>query len=598
MTLLIPIGLLALLILPIIVLLHLIRDRQRRYAVPSLQHWLRLPRPQEGQRIRSLPLTLLLLLHLLVAALLAFALARPQLGGTLLGSARQLALVIDTSTSMSAAHGSSTRFAEALAQAQALLDDLRPNDQIVLVAAGPEARTIGSGGVEDRAVLREALAQLQPAGDGSDLSGALTLAHAALDTQHERRIVVLSDQAVQAPSRIGGVPVSWQQIGESQPNRAIVTFSARAWGERQQIYARIINYADQPFQTRLRLYGDDQLIETRTLQLRANGENEQIWTLPNNYRLLRLALDGNDALPDDDQSFLALTPPPPANVLLVSSKPDALRRALTAARANVTVLDPIGYEQLVAPSFDVIVFDSYLPIAWPDTAVWVINPPRATNLLTVTGDPSLLLPGELIQNGAILDGLSFGGVRFGTVQPLEVPSWAVTQLAIDDQPLIVRGNDGSREIAIWTFDLASGNMPSRLAFPLLTARTIRDLMPDPLPSVMSVGSSIPLQQSPQAAQFAVTGPDGSQTSLDQANFTQPGFYAVVGPKWNQQIGVSAGSQLESDLRSVAQSSPSVPSDWAAAEDATSQQRHARDIWPWLALAALAILMLEWGYVHR
>ena len=38
-----PIFLLALLALPIIILLHLLRERQRRLVVPSLQHWLNLP---------------------------------------------------------------------------------------------------------------------------------------------------------------------------------------------------------------------------------------------------------------------------------------------------------------------------------------------------------------------------------------------------------------------------------------------------------------------------------------------------------------------------------------------------------------------------
>ena len=28
------------------------------------------------------------------------------------------------------------------------------------------------------------------------------------------------------------------------------------------------------------------------------------------------------------------------------------------------------------------------------------------------------------------------------------------------------------------------------------------------------------------------------------------------------------------------------------------QRAVIDLWPWLALGALALLMLEWGYIHR
>ena len=86
MTFLLPLGLLALLTLPVILLLHLLRERRRRVAVPSLLHWQNLPRKREGERIRRLPLTLLLLLHLLVAALIGLALGWPQLAGALGGT--------------------------------------------------------------------------------------------------------------------------------------------------------------------------------------------------------------------------------------------------------------------------------------------------------------------------------------------------------------------------------------------------------------------------------------------------------------------------------------------------------------------------------
>src|ERR671935_671164 len=102
MTFLLPVGLLALLTLPLIIILHLLRERRRRVAVPSLLHWLNIPRRPEGERIRRLPLTLLLLLHLLIAGLLGFALGRPQLAGAPNNAARQTTIVIDTSTSMAA----------------------------------------------------------------------------------------------------------------------------------------------------------------------------------------------------------------------------------------------------------------------------------------------------------------------------------------------------------------------------------------------------------------------------------------------------------------------------------------------------------------
>ena len=58
--------------------------------------------------------------------------------------------------------------------------------------------------------------------------------------------------------------------------------------------------------------------------------------------------------------------------------------------------------------------------------------------------------------------------------------------------------------------------------------------------------------------------------------------------------MNAGAAIESDLR-PRPAPPIVGVDQGA--DATPQ-RAVRDIWPWLALAALAVLMLEWGYIHR
>ena len=71
-----------------------------------------------------------------------------------------------------------------------------------------------------------------------------------------------------------------------------------------------------------------------------------------------------------------------------------------------------------------------------------------------------------------------------------------------------------------------------------------------------------------------------------------------------QVGVNAGSTVESDLRlrtpllSAAEGSGSSDG-WTAPLGASNDlYRQAIDLWPWLALGALAILMLEWGYIHR
>ncbi len=606
MTFLLPLGLLALLTIPIVLLLHLLRERRRRVAVPSLLHWRNLPRKHEGERIRRLPLTLLLLLHLLVAALIGLALGQPQLVGALGGAARQTAIIIDTSTSMAARDGGSTRFALARERARTILSGMGSGDRAILIAAGPTARVVASG-TGDSATLLEALDQLRPGGTGTDMAGALTLAEAAFDQQHARQVLVLSDGALPpAAARTVAAPLDWQQVGDEQPNRAIVAFAARSTGANVQVYMRAANFGATPIQTSVQLYGDDQALGSRNVAIAAGGETELTWTLPARYSQLRAALDGRDGLPQDDDGFLSLAQTRPIKALLVSDKPDALRRALAAIPGvSVTVVDAASYPPTPARDADLTLFDSVLPQVWPDGAILALNPPPDSTLIAVGQRSASQSPGVLTRSGALLEGLGLEGVRFGTPRQVQPPAWATTQLALGDTPLILRGRNGAHEIAIWTFDLADSNLPTRLAFPLLVARTVRDLTPPALPASITAGARLALRPDPRASAIDVSGPEGMQatlvvsasTALDA--LTLPGFYRLEERAGGEtifrgQVAVNAGAAIESDL----QSRPAPPIVGVDQSADTTPQREVRDIWPWLALGALAVLMLEWGYIHR
>jgi Ca-activated chloride channel family protein len=607
MTFLLPLGLLALLTLPVILLLHMLRERRRRVAVPSLLHWQNLPRKREGQRIRRLPLTLLLLMHLLAAALIGLALGRPQLAGALGGSARQIAIIVDTSTSMAARAGASTRFALARERARAALSGLSSGDRAILIAAGPTARVVASGGAGDLATLLEALDQLRPGGTGANLDGALTLAEAAFDQQRARQVLVISDGALPpAPERTIAAPLDWQQVGDDQPNRAIVAFAARPAGANVQVYARAANFGATPIQTSIQLYGDDQALGSRNIAIAAGGETELTWTLPARYSRLRAALDGRDSLPQDDDGFLSLVQTRPVSALLVSAKPDALRRALAAIPGiGVTVVDPASYPLTPARAVDLTVFDSFLPQAWPDGAILALNPPPGSALIAVGRRSASQASGELARSGVLLEGLGLEGVRFGSLRLVLPPTWAATQLALGDTPLILRGRSGVHEIAIWTFDVADSNLPTRLAFPLLVARTVRDLTPPALPASITAGAPLALRPDPRASEIDLSGPEGMHATVAVSSSTEidaltlPGFYRLEeraggATIFRGQVAVNAGAAIESDLRPRS----ALPIASVGHSPAAAPQREVRDIWSWLALGALAVLMLEWGYIHR
>ncbi len=641
MVFLVPLGLLALIALPIIVWLHLIRERRRRVVVPSLLLWQEVPNKTDNQRRLRLPLTLLLLLHLLAAALLAVALSQPQWFGGRPRRGNHLALIIDSSTSMDTREGPGlftqegrTRLDQAREQARSLINGLAPGESLTLMSAGPRARVIATGNYHQRTGLLQALDTLASEGVGSDIPGALTLAQAALDAHDGGRIVVLSDNASPAISASAatastrqivrpGTDIEWLTVGSDRDNRAIVAFGARPTNRSiTPVYARVANYSTNPVEMRVLLFGDEQLLDTRYVNLPADGEADLTWEVPAGIRVLRAELEGQDALPADDRASLILGQTRPVQVVVVSAQPGPLERALTAIRGvSVAVVDPAEYATALAPArADLTIFEGMLPDQLPPGGVLLVHPPEEANaLLTVDATRPVSAPARVVvppdsAANSLFDGLSLDSVTFATARVVQPPDWAAVQVLADDVPLIVRGQVDRSQVSIWTFDLTRSNLSERLAFPLLVARTVRDLTPAPLPVSMLAGELLAFQPGAHADILIITDPTGQTRQIDLTvpaksinieDLTQTGVYTIAeragdSVLYEQRIAVNAGSPAESDLRprpvspdlTTASTSPSL--DFSA----DTPQPVAQPLWPWLALAALTVMVIEWIYIHR
>jgi hypothetical protein len=291
---------------------------------------------------------------------------------------------------------------------------------------------------------------------------------------------------------------------------------------------------------------------------------------------------------------------------------------------ELIVIAPGNYnpDQAPAAEADLTVFDKTLPARWPSGGVLVIHPLQGSSPLLEIGSPFDLNAGErrpALRSASsadgvtnrLLDGLSLDSVNFGIVSDLQTPAWATVPLAAGEVPLILRGRVEQSEIAIWTFDLEDSNLTERLAFPLLVARTVRDLTPMPLPSALLAGEPLPLQPSPRTTSIVVQPPEGESgqvvvsPTVQLDLLAQPGIYTIVERTLAETLyeghtAVNAGTPIESDLRPR-----SIPPDLgmtgattAAAADGEPVRRERQPVWPWLAVAALIVMVVEWVYVHR
>src|SRR4051794_5327051 len=302
MSLLAPIGLAALVAIPLIIVLHMRHITPPRRPVPSLRFWEAAnPRPAEERRLRRPPVTLPLLLQLVAAVLLAFALARPATAAQLAAFApglraepRHLIMLLDGSTSMSALAGSPPRSCWETARQEALarLAPLREGDvaTVIVMATRPQTYTA----TDDASLidLRERLTTMPQPGGRADLDAALTLAGDLFLPNLERQIVVISDGAVTADAAVAaraGAPIELVIAGgngneSERANVAVTDISARPSPDGSGtigLYASVTNFGPQAVTAPVTLIGDGLEIGHTDVTLDAAGGSAPLnWTLP------------------------------------------------------------------------------------------------------------------------------------------------------------------------------------------------------------------------------------------------------------------------------------------------------------------------------
>ncbi|HEV2108464.1 MAG TPA: VWA domain-containing protein [Thermomicrobiales bacterium] len=633
---LIPAGLMALVAVPVVIFLHMRNTTPVQRPVPTLRFWFEAAREQTEQtRFRRPPLTLLLLLHLLITALLALGLARPVATGAfgnlgLRTEPRHAIILLDGSTSMTARDPvtGESRFAAARAAALTELDDLRQGDVATVLVLGTRTLTLEGTDPASLATLRDRLATLRPPGGRANLTDALTLAHDLLLPGQEDRVTVITDGAVTADPGVVealGAPVDLVVIGTSGPdpaNVAVTELSARnAPGNtnQQELYARITNFGPETVRVPVVLRTDTIETGRQDATLPPGGRDVELsWRLPAGVRDVEVEILNRDILPDDDRAALILRQESSLalDVLLVSDLPSPLQRALEVLPgARVTTETSDRVTSGISGDYDLVVFERTVPPAsLPDAALLFVQPPP-DNPFPTTGEMIAPTVVNVAADDPLLRGVDLGGVVFGPTPAYASLDGQSPVVSAEAGPLLFRATVEGRRAVVIAFDVAQSNIRQRVAFPILVANIASELVPSPLPSAVPLGDPLGYRPSAEAATVVIEPPAGETVELTifgedpgaagdalprQVTFAdtgQPGTYAVTerSASGEELAGgrfvVNAGHPAESDLR------PTAGLDGVlAAARATSDEGVGvglNDLWPALVLAALIVLGLEW-----
>jgi Ca-activated chloride channel homolog len=627
MNLLNPIGLLALLTIPPVVVLYLLKLKRLELRVPSIMLWRAFTQDMQASHpFQKLRFSILLLLQVLVLTLAAMALARPYFQ-TRAPQGRSVAVILDASLSMQATDVAPSRFEQAREAALQVARSLEPDDEMMAVLAGAQTEVLTSF-TRDAGALERAIADAQPSDCRSNLREAFALTMSLAREKQNTQVFVASDGAPPPDLDIpvpDGVEVHYMPVGERCRNVAITALNVRETYGRDlsyQLFVGVRNYGDQQVDCQVEISHDGDLSNVETLHI---PPHEQVSHLVEQAGLrsglIEARIDAADDLPADNVARIVFRERARRKVLIVSEGNLWLERVLGVdPRVEARVLKPAQYDPnaVDAGSFDVTIFDGWAPSPMPRRSCLLVH-------VAPEGGPVRSLDAEL-ESPTILDWdrksplfqyVDWGPVGVAKMMSVKVEPWARGLVDTAAGPLVAAGETEDLRCVFLGFDLKDSNLPVRVAFPILMRNALQWLSSDPAGSeAQSYAAGSPVRVRVPRGTETVTArlPDGTtqeipvrpetpapgeqRAEFDSITFDGTGRAGVydflAGDKVLERAAFNACDPEESDLTP----SPTIALAEGKSAVAGGYVRSTRELWRWLLAAAVLLLTAEWIVFHR
>ena len=595
--------------IPVVVLFYLLKRKRVVKLVPSTLLWQKfLAETQASAPFQKLRRNWLLALQILLLLLAVLALARPYLSGKVAGG-QVLVVILDASASMQSTDENPSRFERARAEALRLVDSMHDNDQMVVLQAGASTE-VKQSPTSEKSALRRALQACRANDTPTRLQEALKLAETLVQNQPRAEVHLFSDGAVGNLDMFenSALPLSYHRIGKRGANLGLTTLDVRPNPEnpaQRAIFTTVVNYSTNTVQTDLELRLDDRLLETKPLTVLPKQSAPQVFiaSQERDVGIFTVQITAADDLAVDNRASAVSILPQPVNVLLVTAGDRFLEKALRAA-ANVR-LTVAGTLTDKAASFDLVVLDNVVPVVWPTGNVLAFHTANTnwfSSWSTLEAPPIV----GLRSNHPLLRFVSLDNVQVSESLGIRNPGWATALVEAPQNPLIVAGELGRQRIVWVGFDVLQSTWPLRISFPIFIANAVEWLNPASINAsqlTLQAGKPLHLALAQSVTNVVIRGPDGVARPWNVNPTTGELIYGDTSKQGVYHVQAGTNETLFCANLLDAVESDTTPRDEIrlgkyARAGASVLRRANVEVWRWIALAGLAVLMLEWWYYHR
>lgn len=618
-----------------IVALHFLKLKRRPLEVPSTWLW---HKSTEDLHVNALWQRLrrnsLLWLQLLLVGLVMLAVLRPGWQGARLAGNRFI-LLLDNSASMQATDVAPTRLEEAKRRAGELIDSMSSGDVAMIVSFADAAR-IEQSFTDDRAQLRRSLTAIRPTQRSTSLDEALKVA-SGLNSKEPAKLLIFSDGKFDDPSgcALGSLePVFVPIATPDARNIGIVSFTARRHPVRPnelQALARFENFGPDA-SIGLELFLDGRLVGADELRIGAAQGRSVTFDLKSASRgALHLKAATGDHLALDDEAWLAIRPPRPTKVLLITPGNQPLQLALQTASVSAAVqlrveppafLDQEDYNRQEARgAYDLVIYDRCRPKKMPQANTLTLGalPP----LSGWSAKPQVKTPQiiDVDSTHPLMQWIDLGNVTVAEAAPLVLPPGCHVLIDCVAGPLMAIAPRDGFEDAVLALSLIDqtpdagaigrfrSDWPFRSSFPAFVMNLVEyfghqreallgaGVRPGQSITLHSPGAEHPLSVRTSQAKLVELHPD----QQGECSFTateEVGLYQVISADAaGEQFAINLFDSKESDIRP--KSDQRIKIGCLEISGKPGWQPARREAWKLLLGVALVVLLLEWyTYTNR
>ncbi|MGE0825861.1 MAG: BatA domain-containing protein [Candidatus Binatia bacterium] len=580
--------------LPLLLVPYLFRERGNRVVVPALFLYQGLPAAARRRLWGRLRLTPLFFFQLLLLLLLIAAAAQPFLHQR----GEKVAIVLDTSASMQARidAGGPSVFDQAKQYALDTLAAVSSEDAVSFFVTTPFPTLVSAA--DTRKQLQEAV-QKATATDMPDASDDVLGAFVSqlLNEQEFQRVVLVTDRPLAKESQITGVTV--HTFDTTQPNLAITAFHVyRSPFAPNDVDATVVVDGREPG-----LNGSVGIEDAETGQLLVSqpllkSEHATIafprLPLKTTYRA-RLFVD--DGLAIDNEAYAVLPSLSTIPLLLVSPSTKVAQSLQQIPNLQVERVSPQDYIPARVADAPLVLFHLVVPEALPPTNAAFIFPPEGNALFPLGKAAARPQVTKWSSANPVTSYVSFPLLTPTYAQALLPVGWCTSVIDSTIGTLVLAGErDGHRYVAIG-FDLLPYLGKQNLPMSILTLN-ILGWLADQVgqPPDLQTGMALPVT----GVETRVRQPNGEAVSVsgNSVVLAQQGIYTITqGGQGGQQTGER---RIAVNLRDAQESQLGRPLQLGQVAGTTPKtpERTGQPLWPWLLLAVVFLLVIDWWWAMR